>query len=214
MRWILFVSLAVVGCGNDPADPDNPGGADADVAQGDAGGTADAADVGPAIADCSHFAGIAEHADYLIQERVSYEPHGRYRGIPWHGQDHENRTFALAFAQDEALAEIAQAEAVRVAMGGGPVGVNVPGQNGENREYWMEGDGTANWRITAIEYPGDWDVPMWSHEKAALHPTNGSARMGFFYHDFGGQGPAINKIGVGGKTTSDCRVVWVLQMGP
>jgi len=166
------------------------------------------------LADCSHFASIEAHVAYLNQTRSDYAAHDRWRGIPWSGEYHMMVTFPLQLAAASDLAATAQAEAARVIGGGAPAGVNVPGQNGENREMWIDGINTAVWRITTFEYPGDWTVPMFGHERAALHPTNGSARMGFFYHDFGGAGPAITRMGVGAAVAADCRVAWVLQFAP
>lgn len=166
------------------------------------------------IADCSHFASSDAHVAYLNQTRSEYEAHDRWRGIPWSGESHTTVTFPLRFTVASDLAALAQTEAARVAGGGTPHGTKVPGQNGENRELWVDGLNSAEWRITAIEYPGDWTVPMFGHERAALHPSNGSARMALFYHDYGGAGPVITRIGVGGAVTADCRVAWVLQLAP
>ena len=210
MARVAWAALLATACGGgtasgvDAGSDAPPGSADGAIA--DAGGRA--------IGDCSHFPSIAAHADFLNQTRRDYEPHERWRGIPWQGESHSTVTFPIAFALTPGLAADAQIEAQRIAGGGEPAGVQVPGQNGENRDLWIDGLSTAAWRITAIEYPGDWNVPMWGHEAAALHPSNGSARMAFFYHDFGGVGPSISQMGVGGIATQDCRVVWVLQMAP
>ena len=215
MRGLVLGAVLAAACATDthdgPAPPDARGPGDAaDAAAADA---ADAAAAG--LAECSHFPSVADAYTYLNEERTSYEPHGRYRGIPWHGEDHDVRTFSLTFTWSPELAAAAAAEADRLAGGGDPAGVFVPGQNGENRDLWVDGLGTAAWRISAIEMPGDWQTAgLFSHEKAALHPSNGSARMAFYYHDFGGQGPAINQIGVGATATPSCQVFWVLQMGP
>lgn len=212
MRALMLVALLVAACaGNEPVGPGEDGGA-MPQADGGAAGAPDAAP-GPSIGDCSNFATIDEHFAYLNQSRIDYEPHERYRGIAWQGEYHNMVTFPITFTWSDALATTAQAEAARVAAGGAPIGVLVPGQNGENRDMWISGLGTASWRITAIEQPGDWEVAGFGgHEHAALHPSNGSARMDFFYHDFGGT-PVITRMGVGGVATADCRVVWVLQMG-
>jgi hypothetical protein len=194
-----------------PAHPDGAGGLpDAP----DARRLPDAAG-GPALAACSHFASLEEAHAFVNQERAGYEAHGRYRGIPWQGEDHEMRTFALTFSWSPDLAAAADAEARRLASGGEPAGVFVPGQNGENRDLWVDGLGTSSWRISTSELPGDWDViGLFGHEKASLHPSNGSARMALYYHDFGGQGPAITRVGLGASATPSCEVFWVLQMGP
>ena len=185
---------------------------DGSVSVGDTSAVIDGA--GLQLGDCSHFATIDAHVAYLNQTRSDYEAHDRWRGIPWSGESHTTVTFPLQFPVDGELAAPAQIEAARVAAGGVPAGTKVLGQNGENRELWVDGLNSAAWRITAIEMPGDWTVPMFGHERAALHPSNGSARMALFYHDFGGAGPAIKRIGVGGAVSTDCRVAWVLQLAP
>jgi len=185
---------------------------DASVSVGDTQVAIDG--VGLQLGDCSHFASIEAHVAYLNQTRSQYEPHDRWRGIPWTGESHTMVTFPLTFTVASDLTPLAQTEAARIAGGGTAQGTKVPGQNGENRELWVDGLNSAAWRITAIEFPGDWTVPMFGHERAALHPTNGSARMAFFYHDFGGAGPVITRIGVGGAVASDCSVAWVLQFAP
>jgi len=205
---VLVATAAACGGSSGPAAVD--AGGDGAPPEVDAG-TPDAG--GLTIADCSHFATIADHFAYLNQTRRDYEPHDRYRGIPWQGAYHNAITFPLVFTWSDPLASTAQTEASRIAAGGQPVGVFVPGQNGENRDMWIDGLDTGGWRITAREAPGDWEAPPFGHEKAALHPSNGSARMGLFYHDFGGAGPVITAMGLGGATTPACEVVWVLQMG-
>ncbi len=208
MRALLFLAL-LAGCGGDPIDP----GADGAPAGPDGGSEQPDATAGPALGDCSHFATVADHVAFLNQSRIDYEPHERYRGLPWQGEYHTTITFPMTFTWSDALAASAQAEASRVAAGGAPAGTFVAGQNGENRDMHIDGLGTAAWRITADELPGDWEIQGWGgHEYAALHPSNGSARMGFFYHDFGG-GPVIATMGVAAAVTPACRVVWVLQMG-
>jgi len=203
MRWLL---LALLGCSEPRHDMQM-----IDARAGDAP-PPDAA--GPTLADCSNFASVDEQVAFINDNRLGYEPHDRWRGIPWQGEYHTNATFAVQFAVSSELAAQANIEAARLIAGGLPAGVNVPGQNGENRELWIDGLNTAAWRISAFEYPGDWTVPMWGHEKAALHPSNGSARMALFYHDFGGAGPAIKQFGVGAAIAADCRVAWVLQFAP
>ena len=52
-------------------------------------------------------------------------------------------------------------------------------------------------------------------EYFALDKSNGSARMGLFYHDFGGDGPAIHRFGVGAAIVGDCTEIWwVIQFAP
>jgi hypothetical protein len=172
----------------------------------------------PDISDCSHWADVQAFFEELNMRRGQYggEPpygwHDRYKGIPWQGESHNNVTFPVRFTWDDDLAARALEEAQRLADGGQPAGTVVDGQNGCCRDFWIDGLNTADWRLTAAEYPGDYDDPY--NSTAAINPSNGSARMGFFYHDFGGDGPAISRMGIGAVPTATCEVWWVMQFGP
>jgi hypothetical protein len=221
--------------GDDGADPTgDDGGDDGDDPTGDDGGddgdTGDpmpdvgdgGADPGeqPDISECSHWADVQAFFAELNTRRGQYgaEPpygwHDRYKGIPWQGDGHNNVTFPVRFTWDDELAARALEEAQRLADGGQPAGARVAGQNGGSRDFWVDGLNTADWRITHAELPADWEGTYDNARPAALHVSNGSARMGFFYHDFGGDGPAINRMGIGAAMTPSCQVWWVMQFGP
>jgi hypothetical protein len=169
----------------------------------------------PDVSQCSEFDTIPAYFAYLNDTRVNYDPHDRYKGIPWQGAQHDTRTFPLQFAWSDALAAQAQQEAMRIANGAAPPGTHVPGPDPFTRELWIDGINTSAWRIVAAEYPGDWEPEdITGNTSAALKNSNGSARLGFFYHDFGGDGPVITQAGLGAAIAADCVVWWVLQLGP
>ncbi|TET32665.1 MAG: hypothetical protein E3J72_19040 [Planctomycetota bacterium] len=154
--------------------------------------------------------------NYVNEERGSYSNHDPYKGIPWKGSYHNNRTFPLSFSWDDALAGSAQAEAESLAAGGSPQGTRVNGQDSsQQKPFWVSGINTGNWMISCKEDPGDWDnyKTMSSDKKFALHSSNGSARLGLHYHDFGGDGPRISRLGVGGAADGSGSTWWVLQFG-
>jgi len=196
--------------GGDDGSTGDPG-PDVGDGGGDGGGQ-------PDISDCSYFADVQAFFEEMNTQRGSYGgeppylPHDRWKGIPWEGEYHNNWTFPVRFTWDDGLAAQALEEAQRLADGGAPAGTQVAGQNGCCRDFWIDGLNTADWRLTAAEYPGDYDDPY--NSTAAFTPGNGSARMGLFYHDFGGDGPAINRMGVGAVSTASCEVWWVMQFGP
>ena len=50
--------------------------------------------------------------------------------------------------------------------------------------------------------------------KAGITPSNGTARMGMFYHDPGGSGPVLSKIGCGGaQSPGGSSWWWVIVFG-
>jgi hypothetical protein len=137
-----------------------------------------------------------------------YGYHTRYKGMPWEGEDHSNNTFPWHFTWDDDLACQAQIEAERIAAGGSP-----EGQRADHQSYYVDAPffvhdlNGPDWRLSARELRNDDAFP--------LAQGNGSARMGLFYHDFGGDGPVINRVGVGAAIVGDCTEIWwVLQFSP
>jgi hypothetical protein len=199
-------------------EPDPTGDPDGGGPSPDAGASDEGGDGQPDISPCSNFAEVGELFDWINEQRGAYAgegpylPHSRYKGIPWQGEGHEIYTFATRFSWDDALAGSALEEAQRLADGGVPAGVQVAGQNGQNRDFWVDGLNTKDWRITAPEYPGDWEG---TYAPSALHISNGSVRMGLYYHDFGGDGPAITRLGMAAVIADPnaCALWWVLQFG-
>jgi len=219
--------------GGDPPDDDPPG----DDGGTDDPGTDDPGDTdGPEddtgggvppdgdIGDCSGFVSIEQFFTFMNNERATYGgemgalPHSRYKGLPWQGEGHETWTFSTRFSWSDSLAEEAQEEAEALASGNAsPRGSSIGDGNGfcDGSPFWIADINTADWTITASESPGDLEKPNDSCPPPfPLLPDNGSARQGLFYHDFGGDGPAINKMGIGAAIGEDCEVWWVLRFGP
>lgn len=181
----------------------------------------------PGIESCSTFNDAQGLFNFVNDARADYGglnmylPHPRYKGIPWQGEGHENWTFSIVMDWDEDLAAQARAEAEALASGANPQGTQVNGQASIHNPMWIDGINTGNWQITVTEDLDDWQKdpnnPFSSDVPFALDKSNGSARLGLHYHDFGGDGPAINRLGVGGALGEgpggDCQVWWVLQFG-
>lgn len=205
-------------------DGDGDGDADADAdadTDADADADADGDSVGSVCAG-AHFATVDDFYAFLMQQRREYGGedgfgrHERYKGIPWQGAYHEDTTFPNEFARDATLDARAQAEAERLAATSAPDGVEVPGASPGQRSFWVSGINTADWRISLAEEAGDFDAAGGfggGDLPFALDSSNGSARLGFHYHDFGGDGPVITHMGMG-AACDGTRTWWVLQMGP
>lgn len=207
--------------GSSSSDPSGGPVTTADSGGDSAGDTASGDDVG----ECSNFTSAMQLHTYLNTERNQYGsgfmPHQRYKGYPWQGEGHDMFTFAIPFAWDDGLAASAQAEAEALAAGGAPSGHQQNGSNGlpfcPAAPFWIDGLNTSSWKISFAEHETDWMPPPEHPDSCpapfALSADNQHARMGLFYHDFGGDGPAITKVGVGGAVGADCEVWWVLQFG-
>ncbi len=214
----------------DVSEGDDDGG---DVSSGDdAGDTAPADDdggdeAGDDLGECSNFTSVMQFHSWVNTERAQYGgglggiAHSRWKGYPWEGEGHESFTFAVQFAWDDALAAQAQAEADALASGAAPQGHVQNGSNGlpfcAAAPFWIDGINTASWKISLAEHPTDW-MPPAAHPDScpapfALSADNQHARMGLHYHDFGGDGPSIQTVGVGAAVGADCEVWWVLQFG-
>jgi hypothetical protein len=204
--------------GGDDGDDGDPGGDEPDVGGGDEGGDGDDGSCTPPdLTDCSIVANNPKaFAQWVNDTRDQYggaPPYGyhtRWKGMPWEGEDHSNNTFPWHFTWDDDLACQAQQEAERIAAGGSPEGQRADHQSyyvDPPRPFFVHGLNTENWRLSAKELRNDEWFP--------LDQGNGSARMGLFYHDFGGDGPAINRVGVGAAIVGDCTEIWwVLQFAP
>lgn len=169
------------------------------------------------LGDCSMWATPMDFHAHVNAERQSYAEHQRWKGLPWVGEGHTNVTFPLTFTWDEALAAQAQTEAEALVVSASPAGMMETGGNGlcTSDPMWFDGLNTANWRLSLFENANSFIKPSEScPEPFALIPQNPDARMGLFYHDFGGDGPAISRLGVGAAFDADCEVWWVLQFGP
>jgi hypothetical protein len=151
---------------------------------------------------------------YVNSQRQSDQGHDRYKGFPWRGAYHQTRTWPIPMTIDPTLSQVAQAEAQRVAAGGSPAGQSSD-DSSWRRPVWFGGVETAQEVVTSQDRPGEWDPSTDFASKAALIGTNGSARMGLFYHDSGGDGPALRKMGCGGALASDGQSKWwVVVLAP
>ena len=185
-----------------------------------------APDPDPGIADCSLFGDAEGLFDFVMSARGDYAgegiylAHARYQGIPWQGNGHDTWTFPNKMTWDGGLADQAQAQAEQLAAGSNPQGTKVNGQASVHNPMWIDGINTGDWQITVTEDLTSFSPdanPFSSDVAFALDKSNGAAREGLFYHDFGGSGPTITRLGVGGALgegpTGECQVWWVLQFG-
>lgn len=171
---------------------------------------------GLTLGDCSMYADVDAFHAHINTQRQSYIPHDRYKGLPWKGEYHTMATFAAQFTFDDGLAASAQAEAEALVAGANPQGSMEIGGNGicTSDPMWIDALNTADWRISLFENAGSWVKPSESCPAPfPLIPENPDARMALFYHDFGGDGPAIGRVGIGAAFDDDCNVWWVLQFG-
>lgn len=168
----------------------------------------------PSLEGCSYFDHAGQLLDEINNTRDMYVDsgntlcHSRYKGIPWEGEN-AGMTWPSYFMWDDCLAAKAQALAEQIAAGQAThQGVRVDGQNGCCEDFYMDNLFEGDFRITFDEYPGQYADKSW-----ALARGNGSARMGLYYQDFGGDGPVLQMLGVGAAVGPNCRVTWVLQFG-
>ncbi len=209
---------ASLDAGEEDAPAGDPAGEDPGTV--DPGGDDAPAGCVPSIASSSNFTTVAEFMEFVNEQRRNYGGeggygrHDRWKGIPWVGEYHTNTTFPNAFPWDEGLAARAQEEACRLAAGGAVAGTRVDGASPGQKPFWIYGINTADWMISCKEDPGDWEPgPFGGDLLFGLHNSNGSSRLGLHYHDFGGDGPAINYAGAGAAEAGGS-TWWVLQFGP
>ncbi|MHC4660766.1 MAG: CAP domain-containing protein [Planctomycetota bacterium] len=161
----------------------------------------------------SQFASFDEGVAYLVKGRSSFYSHDPYKGWPAHmgtGTYHTNHTFPASFGWDDGLASAAQDEADRLAGGGSPNGTSVQGigSDASYNPFWVDGLNSANWMISTKETDHH-AVYGWG-----LCWGNYVAKQMWHYHDFGGDGPAITKWGVGAHDCGNGSTWWVLKMAP
>jgi hypothetical protein len=205
---------------------DDPGAGDPTTETGEDPGGPDVGDdtptgCVPSIGSGSEFTTVDGFMDYVNEQRRNYGGeggygrHDRWKGIPWVGEYHTNTTFPNAFPWDDGLAARAQEEACRLAAGGTVQGERVDGASPGVKPFWIYGINTADWMISCKEDPGDWEPTAFGGDlKFGLHHSNGSSRLGLHYHDFGGDGPAINLVGAGAADAGGGSTWWVLQFSP
>lgn len=152
---------------------------------------------------------------YVNQNRKDYQPHDRFKGPPWSGSYHMNTTWPLTLTIDSALMAEAQMRASALANGMQPQGQPYSdGQPPPHDYLWITGVDSAHYVIQTQEKPGDWTSDLVGNIHAGITPSNGTSRMAMFYHDPGGAGPVLSKIGCGGaQSPGGSSWWWVVVMG-
>ncbi|TET31448.1 MAG: hypothetical protein E3J72_22290 [Planctomycetota bacterium] len=146
--------------------------------------------------------------DYLIYLRELYASHGRNPG--------PDQTWPISFGWSDALAGDAQAEAERLAAGGSQKGT--PYASMSERAFYLDGINTSKYTYSGLEKPSDWCERNggWEHHENPIFPftnCNTMFRLYFCYHDPGGAGPVLTKMGVGMAMSGEDRW-WVIVLGP
>lgn len=156
----------------------------------------------------------ASLCSYVNASRPMYGPHEPNRGCPGAGED-TTRTWPLTFKLDPALMAEAQAEAERLAKGG--VSKNDCGKAEGKGGLKISGENTDSYAIAAYEEICDYPKYPSTSQYPGLSRGNGFARMGLYYHDFGGYGPVLTRMGCGAADMvgSDGKAAmwWVVRLG-
>jgi hypothetical protein len=172
--------------GDTDSDADTDGDSDAD--------TDDDTEAGPpSFGESSAFDNVEDMADWINEQRQGYEPHDRYWGIPFSNDHfHGNFTWPIVMTWDDAAAAIAQNAADDIADGTMPSGlISV-----ESGIIYVSAPCTAPYMVHTSE--------------DTMSSVNPFMRMAAYYHDFGGEGPVLDKIGVGASDMGDGNTAWVL----
>jgi hypothetical protein len=165
--------------------------------------------------DAPPFKTAPELCAFVNGERMGYSGHERFRGAPWSGEYHSNVTWPLQLSVDATLSSEAQALAQSLASGQSPAGSPYSDGSPPPHEYlWVSGINTDQYVVATLEGPGNWTTDLVGNVTAGITPNNGTARMALFYHDFGGAGPALGRIGCGGATAPGGERWWVVKMAP
>ena len=165
--------------------------------------------------DAPPFETASELCAYIDSERASYQGHDRFRGPPWTGEYHQTVTWPLQLAVDASLSAAAQAEALALASGQAPAGQPYSDGSPPPHQYlYVAGVGTDAYSLATEEHPGDWTTDIAGNLTAGITSNNGTARMALFYHDEGGTGPALTRIGCGGAASPGGGRFWVVKMAP
>lgn len=175
-------------------------GDDAPVGSSSEGSTGEA--TGPTFGDGSAFSDVLQMFAYVNEQRQGYLSHERWRGLPWTGSGHTMHTWPVTFEWDDGLAAMAQAEADALAAGAAPQGS--PATDGLTPPIYVAGVDTAHSMVSGREDANSWEVPNTS----SLSKEHGSARMAIFYHDPGGQGPVLTRLGIGAADAGDGGTWW------
>jgi hypothetical protein len=138
---------------------------------------------------------VHEMADIINGFRESYSTHDRFWGVPFgEGDFHTTVTWPLVMTWSDEAAAIAQVEADGVAAGATPSGHDVV----DAGYFWVDGVNSSPYMVTTDEHH--------------MSTANTFGRMSIFYHDFGGRGPVLTRMGLGASAESDGGTVWVLVL--
>lgn len=159
---------------------------------------------GASFGSGSAFDDVMQMFEYLNEQREGYLPHSRWRGLPWTGSQHEMVTWPVVFSWDDALAAEAQLEADSLAAGTNPEGS--PATDGLTPPLYVRGVDTAHYVVLGPEHPDSWGMS----NQSSLGREHGSARMALYYHDPGGAGPVLERVGIGASDAGDGSTWWVL----
>ena len=192
------------GADDDASDDDggDDDGSDDDV--GDDDGGDDDAGGDPSFGSGSNFDSVDGMLAYFDDQRAGYWNHDRWRGLPFYGSYHSNFTWPMSFQWDAALAAEAQVEADAVAGGAAPTGSETDGNPG-TEHLWIDGVNTAHYMVSGKETSGIWDT-----QESALGCENPFMRMGVYYQDPGGEGPVLDRIGIGASDAGGGATWWVM----
>jgi hypothetical protein len=209
----LAALLALAGCpsedSEDPQDDDSGGSDDDDATAGDddddVSGDDDDAAAESSFGSGSNFDSVDGMLAYVNEQRAGYWSHERWKGWPFFGGEyHTNYTWPDAFIWDGGLAAQAQAEADRVASGGAPTGDETDGNPGV-AHLFIDGLYGAPYMVGGPE-----EANIWESQESALGRENGFMRMAVYYHDYGGDGPVLTKIGIGASDAGGGDTWWVM----
>ncbi len=158
---------------------------------------------GPSFGSGSAFADVMQMFAYINEQREGYLSHERWRGLPWTGSGHMTMTWPTTFVWDDALAMQAQAEADAIAAGAAFTGS--PATDGVTPPIYVAGVDSAHYSVSGYELSQSWDV----ENESSLSHHHGSARQAIYYHDPGGEGPVLTRLGIGAADAGAGDTAWV-----
>jgi hypothetical protein len=181
-------------------------GSSSNADEGDDGSSSGDGPNGATFGSGSAFDDVLQMLDYLNEQRHGYLPHDRWRGLPWTGESHQIVTWPVEFVWDDALALEAQLEADALAAGDSPQGSPHTADTLHIPPLYVRGVSTERYVVLGPELPDSWGMSNMS----TLGREHGSARQALYYHDPGGAGPVLERVGIGASDAGDGSTWWVL----
>ncbi len=164
---------------------------------------------GATLGSGSNFGSVDEFFGYVNGQRESYASHDRYAGFPFtSGYYHSNVTWPYTMQWSDTAAAVAQAEADAVAGGAAPSGEETFANPGQLPIY-VDGLNTVDYLVGGRERPGSFTT-----DTCTLCNSNGFMRMAVFYHDPGGDGPVLTRLGIGAADMGNGDTWWVMRFEP